>query len=859
MTTYTVTNSADSGANSLRATLAVAGNGDTIIFAASLANATITLLSELPAINANITIDGSAAAGLSISGGGNVRIFYVNASAVSISSLNLINGSAHGGDGGSGGGGGGGGLGAGGAIFVSSTGSLSATDIGFSGNAAIGGHGGSANGQTGGGGGGGLGGAGGSPTGQVGAGGGGIGLTASGGTFNTGGGVGIVTGAASGGTGFNTTVGGANGGGGGGGDNSGGARGGGGGGIAGTNSGGGGAGFGGFGGGGGGGGGTGTNSYSGGDGGYGGGGGAGVTNSAGNGGFGGGAGGYVPGTANDAPPTVITPGNAGTYGGAASVTSGGGGAGLGGALFVATGGQLTLTDVRQVTGSSVTGGAGGTGASAGQATGTGIFIDRQSATFSVTGSKDQTIADNIAGAGGSLIKVGTGTLRLGGTDTYNGATSVNAGTLLVNGSITSSAVTVASGATLGGSGTTGAVNVSNGGILAAGNSPGVLHTGNLTLSAGAILQEQIAGATAGTFDQIAVVGTVSLNNAVLQTSLLSSYIPAGASSFTIIDNDGADAVTGTFNGLAEGATVTVGATNFTISYVGGTGNDVVLQAAVVAPPAPPTLPPTSISVQPDGSTVLTLNQPLTTDQLAAYAGSGVTTILSPYTVTLPYNVQNLTLTGTDNINGTGNSGNNIIIGNAGNNVLKGGGGVDRIDGGAGRDVLQLSNNSINDYSLRVDKNLGLVIAQKVGAADGNLTVANVEVLRFANGTEMDFTHSDAATLVRLYDGLMHRAPDVSGINYWLGQHEAGQSMVQIAQSFLSSGEFSAIYGSLNNSAFVSAMYTSVLGRASDPVGTAYWNSQLDHGLTRAEVLLNFTDSNEFVGVVGQITTSIQTA
>ena len=159
----------------------------------------------------------------------------------------------------------------------------------------------------------------------------------------------------------------------------------------------------------------------------------------------------------------------------------------------------------------------------------------------------------------------------------------------------------------------------------------------------------------------------------------------------------------------------------------------------------------------------------------------------------------------------------------------------------------------------MDKNLGLILGQKNGAADGNLTVANVEILRFANGTDMDFTHSDAATLVRLYDGLMHRAPDIAGINYWLGQHEAGQSMVQIAQSFLSSGEFSAIYGSLSNSAFVSAMFSSVLERPADPVGTAYWNNQLDHGVSRAEVLLNFTDSSEFVAVVGQITTSIQTA
>jgi len=46
--------------------------------------------------------------------------------------------------------------------------------------------------------------------------------------------------------------------------------------------------------------------------------------------------------------------------------------------------------------------------------------------------------------------------------------------------------------------------------------------------------------------------------------------------FTIIQNDGSDAVVGTFAGLAEGATITQGGVTFTISYKGGTGHDVVL-------------------------------------------------------------------------------------------------------------------------------------------------------------------------------------------------------------------------------------------------------------------------------------------
>ncbi len=52
-----------------------------------------------------------------------------------------------------------------------------------------------------------------------------------------------------------------------------------------------------------------------------------------------------------------------------------------------------------------------------------------------------------------------------------------------------------------------------------------------------------------------------------------------------------------------------------------------------------------------------------------------------------FGIENLTLTGSGSINGTGNAKNNLIIGNSGNNILLGGAGVDTLRGGSGNDTL----------------------------------------------------------------------------------------------------------------------------------------------------------------------------
>jgi autotransporter-associated beta strand protein len=253
--------------------------------------------------------------------------------------------------------------------------------------------------------------------------------------------------------------------------------------------------------------------------------------------------------------------------------------------------------------------------------GTITFIAGAPWIFGVDGAAGQMTLSGVIdsqAANRALTKVGPGTLVVGGAaaNTFQGGVFVNGGILSVQNTSATPLGTLAgatgglvtvnntgtlrvetlitipnpvkvnTGGTLAGAGTVNNTVTSTGGTVSPGTSPvstATLTVGSTALDAASTFRVQLNGTAAGTFDQLAVNGTVNLGNARLSVQL--GFQPAVNSTFVILANDGVDAITGTFANAPEGGFFAVGGTLFQVTYQGGPGNnDVVL---TVVPPIPP--------------------------------------------------------------------------------------------------------------------------------------------------------------------------------------------------------------------------------------------------------------------------------
>ncbi len=206
------------------------------------------------------------------------------------------------------------------------------------------------------------------------------------------------------------------------------------------------------------------------------------------------------------------------------------------------------------------------------------------------------------------------------------------------------------------------------------------------------------------------------------------------------------------------------------------------------------------------------------DTVTEGASAGVDTIESGISWALGANVENLTLTGTAAINGTGNALANVLAGNAGANRLDGAAGADTMKGGAGDDVYIVDN--------------AADITTEAASAGNDLVQTSVSWTLAANTENLTLTGAAA----------------INGTGNALGNALFGND----AANALNGGDGAdLLWGAAGNDALQGGVGNDVLqgGAGDDTLADAYGNALFDGG-TGADVLTGGGGRDIFVGGAG---------
>ncbi|AWN40270.1 DUF4214 domain-containing protein [Methylobacterium durans] len=112
------------------------------------------------------------------------------------------------------------------------------------------------------------------------------------------------------------------------------------------------------------------------------------------------------------------------------------------------------------------------------------------------------------------------------------------------------------------------------------------------------------------------------------------------------------------------------------------------------------------------------------------------------------------------------------------------------------------------------------------------------------GTFIQGAQSAGGQIYAIYDGLLGRAPDSLGLEYWADRLEHGTTVRDLTQQVLNSSEGQARVGSLNDGVFVNHLYETMLNRNPNDEERDFWSDQLYRGATRADVADGFVFSPE---------------
>jgi predicted secreted protein len=173
-------------------------------------------------------------------------------------------------------------------------------------------------------------------------------------------------------------------------------------------------------------------------------------------------------------------------------------------------------------------------------------------------------------------------------------------------------------------------------------------------------------------------------------------------------------------------------------------------------------------------------------------------------------------------------------------------GTTLLHGGSASDVAAFSG-ARADYKLEFHNGYVLVSSNATPAAKA--MVINVEQLQFSDASVTVQNSADMGTLAGIYQTVLGRQADVSGIEFWANGHQAGASWGAIALDIIRSSEHAASHEGFNGVGAhdISLLYTALFNRAPDAAGLAFWTDALVHGASLEQIATDFVQSVEMVG------------
>lgn len=199
-------------------------------------------------------------------------------------------------------------------------------------------------------------------------------------------------------------------------------------------------------------------------------------------------------------------------------------------------------------------------------------------------------------------------------------------------------------------------------------------------------------------------------------------------------------------------------------------------------------------------------------------------------------------------------GNDTLYGDDGRDLLAGGSGNDILSGGAGIDAASFTGN-LNEYNLSRQSLKAVNVVDLVKGRDGSDSLIGVERFHFSDvSVALDVGQGESAgAIYRLYEAAFDRAPKPAGEGFWLNKLENGETLVQIAEQFLQTAEFKSMYGENPTHGFyVTQLFENVLGRVPKQAGLDYFTRYLEQGGSRADVLVDISESSENVDNVATL-------